>query len=38
MAELKENKIFEEVREKQIYKKIKKTFPDVEIIKVKKEK
>ena len=38
MAELKEKKIFEEVREKQIYKKIKKVFPDIEIIKVNKEK
>ena len=38
MAELEEKKIFEEVRGKQIYKKIKKVFPDIEIIKVNKEK
>ena len=38
MAELEQKKVFEEVREKQIYKKIKKVFPDIEIIKVNKEK
>ncbi len=38
MAELQEKKIFDEVKKKEIYKKIRETFPDIEIIKVNKEK
>ena len=38
MAELERKKIFDEVKEKQIYKKIREVFPDIEIIKVNKEK
>lgn len=38
MAELEMKKIFDEVKEKQIYKKIIEAFPDIEIIKVNKEK
>ncbi len=36
MAELEENKIFDEVKQKKIYKKIRSTFPDIEIVKIKK--
>ena len=38
MAELQKKKIFDEVKKKEIYKKIRETFPDIEIIKVNKEK
>ena len=38
LSQLKEKKIFDEVREKQIFKKISEAFPDIEIIKVNKEK
>ena len=38
MAELEMKKIFDEVKERQIYKKIREAFPDIEIIKVNKEK
>ena len=37
MAELERKKIFDEVKEKQIYKKIREAFPDIEIIKANKE-
>ena len=38
MAEFEENKIFDEVKKKEIYKKIRATFPDVEIVKIRKYK